>query len=169
MNFCHKAIRDCVSLSWCSLCVSTKGGSQEPGAGPALCSHIQKKASGSGVNFNTFFFLSRCESKELDLEIRNLIGKNNALESREDPKPLAQERLSPQRTSCSLKVITVCFCNVYLPGKNTQGMFSAGLDFAWNFRISEMMQWTCYTFFFSWCSYFLVWGRVTEKIHFVVL
>lgn len=28
---------------------------QEPGAGPALCSHIQKKASGSGVKFNTFF------------------------------------------------------------------------------------------------------------------
>ncbi|XP_032917338.1 TNFAIP3-interacting protein 3 isoform X1 [Catharus ustulatus] len=47
--------------------------------------------------------MERCESKELDLEIRNLIGKNNALESCEDPKPLAQERLSPQRTSCSLK------------------------------------------------------------------
>uniref|UniRef100_A0A8D2NK33 TNFAIP3 interacting protein 3 n=3 Tax=Zonotrichia albicollis TaxID=44394 RepID=A0A8D2NK33_ZONAL len=47
--------------------------------------------------------MERCESKELDVEIRNLIGKSNALESCEDPKPLAQERLSPQRTSCSLK------------------------------------------------------------------
>ncbi|KAL9851600.1 TNFAIP3-interacting protein 3 [Geothlypis trichas] len=47
--------------------------------------------------------MERCESKELDVEIRNLIGKSNNLESCEDPKPLAQERLSPQRTSCSLK------------------------------------------------------------------
>ncbi|KAM7052828.1 TNFAIP3-interacting protein 3 isoform 1-T1 [Acridotheres tristis] len=47
--------------------------------------------------------MERCESKELDVEIRNLIGKNSSLESCEDPKPLAQERLSPQRTSCSLK------------------------------------------------------------------
>ncbi|XP_030127869.4 TNFAIP3-interacting protein 3 isoform X1 [Taeniopygia guttata] len=47
--------------------------------------------------------MERCESKELDVEIRNLIGKSNTLESCEDPKPLAQERLSPQRTSCSLK------------------------------------------------------------------
>ncbi|XP_053832249.1 TNFAIP3-interacting protein 3 isoform X1 [Vidua macroura] len=47
--------------------------------------------------------MERCESKELDVEIRNLIGKSNTLESCEDPKPLAQERLSPQRTLCSLK------------------------------------------------------------------
>ncbi|XP_048160196.1 TNFAIP3-interacting protein 3 isoform X3 [Corvus hawaiiensis] len=46
---------------------------------------------------------SRCESKELDVEIRNLIGKSNTYKSCEDPRPLAQERLSPQRTSCSLK------------------------------------------------------------------
>ncbi|RMC13504.1 hypothetical protein DUI87_08580 [Hirundo rustica rustica] len=46
---------------------------------------------------------ARCESKELDVEIRNLIGKSNTFESCEDPRPLAQERLNPQRTSCSLK------------------------------------------------------------------
>uniref|UniRef100_A0A8C0VV79 TNFAIP3 interacting protein 3 n=1 Tax=Cyanistes caeruleus TaxID=156563 RepID=A0A8C0VV79_CYACU len=47
--------------------------------------------------------MERCESKELDVEIRNLIGKSNTSESCEDPKILAQKRLCPQRTACSLK------------------------------------------------------------------
>ncbi|KAM6136384.1 LOW QUALITY PROTEIN: TNFAIP3-interacting protein 3 [Phoenicopterus ruber ruber] len=46
---------------------------------------------------------SRCESKELDVEIRNLIDKNNASQSREDPEPIAQENPNPQRISCSRK------------------------------------------------------------------
>ncbi|XP_010290226.1 PREDICTED: TNFAIP3-interacting protein 3, partial [Phaethon lepturus] len=44
-----------------------------------------------------------CESKELDVEIRNLIEKNNTYQLCEDPKPIAQESLNPQRTLCSLK------------------------------------------------------------------
>ncbi|XP_027514695.1 TNFAIP3-interacting protein 3 isoform X2 [Corapipo altera] len=48
--------------------------------------------------------MERCESKELDVEIRNLIGKSNTSQSCEDPKPIAQETPNPQRTSCSLKV-----------------------------------------------------------------
>ncbi|XP_029876643.1 TNFAIP3-interacting protein 3 [Aquila chrysaetos chrysaetos] len=47
--------------------------------------------------------MERCESKELDVEIRNLIEKNNTYQSCEDPKPIAQESPNPQRTSCSLK------------------------------------------------------------------
>ncbi|XP_054679795.1 TNFAIP3-interacting protein 3 isoform X4 [Grus americana] len=46
---------------------------------------------------------SRCDSKELDVEIRNLIEKSNAYQTREDPSPIAQESPNPQRTSCSLK------------------------------------------------------------------
>ncbi|XP_075278308.1 TNFAIP3-interacting protein 3 isoform X3 [Opisthocomus hoazin] len=46
---------------------------------------------------------SRCESKELDVEIRNLIEKNNTYQSCEDPEPIAQESPHPQRTLCSLK------------------------------------------------------------------
>ncbi|XP_009585494.1 PREDICTED: TNFAIP3-interacting protein 3 [Fulmarus glacialis] len=45
----------------------------------------------------------RCESKELDVEIRNLIEKNNTYQSCEDPKPVAQESPNLQRTLCSLK------------------------------------------------------------------
>ncbi|XP_071411175.1 TNFAIP3-interacting protein 3 isoform X3 [Pithys albifrons albifrons] len=48
--------------------------------------------------------MERCESKELDAEIRNLIGKSPTSQSCEDPKPIAQESPNPQRTSCSLKV-----------------------------------------------------------------
>ncbi|XP_035745536.1 TNFAIP3-interacting protein 3 [Egretta garzetta] len=44
----------------------------------------------------------RCESKELDVEIRNLIEKNT-YQSCEDPEPIAQESPNPQRTLCSLK------------------------------------------------------------------
>ncbi|XP_042652810.1 TNFAIP3-interacting protein 3 [Tyto alba] len=47
--------------------------------------------------------MERCESKELDVEIRNLIEKNNTYQSCEDPEPIAQESPNPQRTSCSLK------------------------------------------------------------------
>ncbi|XP_056214237.1 TNFAIP3-interacting protein 3 isoform X2 [Falco biarmicus] len=47
--------------------------------------------------------MERCESKELDVEIRNLIEKNNSYQSCEDPEPIAQESPNPQRTSCSLK------------------------------------------------------------------
>ncbi|KAJ7402326.1 hypothetical protein BTVI_87480 [Pitangus sulphuratus] len=50
---------------------------------------------------------SRCESKELDVEIRNLIGKSDTSQWCEDPKPIAQESASPQRTSCSLKLLEV--------------------------------------------------------------
>ncbi|XP_076193788.1 TNFAIP3-interacting protein 3 isoform X1 [Aptenodytes patagonicus] len=46
---------------------------------------------------------SRCESKELDVEIRNLIEKNNTYQLCEDPEPIAQESPNPQRISCSLK------------------------------------------------------------------
>ncbi|KAJ7406770.1 TNFAIP3-interacting protein 3 isoform X1 [Willisornis vidua] len=48
--------------------------------------------------------MERCESKELDAEIRNLIGKSPTSQSCEDPKPIAQESPNRQRTSCSLKV-----------------------------------------------------------------
>ncbi|KAM6269647.1 TNFAIP3-interacting protein 3 isoform 2-T9 [Porphyrio hochstetteri] len=47
--------------------------------------------------------MERCESKELDVEIRNLIEKRNAYQSCKDPNPVAQERRNPQRTLCSLK------------------------------------------------------------------
>ncbi|XP_014805477.1 PREDICTED: TNFAIP3-interacting protein 3 isoform X2 [Calidris pugnax] len=47
--------------------------------------------------------MERCESEELDVEIRNLIEKNNTYQSHEDPEPIAQESLNNQRTSCSLK------------------------------------------------------------------
>ncbi|XP_074677590.1 TNFAIP3-interacting protein 3 isoform X1 [Strix aluco] len=47
--------------------------------------------------------MERCESKELDVEIRNLIEKNNTYQSCKDPEPIAQESPNPQRTSCSLK------------------------------------------------------------------
>ncbi|XP_027758586.1 TNFAIP3-interacting protein 3 isoform X1 [Empidonax traillii] len=48
--------------------------------------------------------MERCESQELDVEIRNLIGKSDTSQWCEDPKPVAQESVNPQRTSCSLKV-----------------------------------------------------------------
>ncbi|XP_074444539.1 TNFAIP3-interacting protein 3 isoform X4 [Larus michahellis] len=47
--------------------------------------------------------MERCESEELDVEIRNLIEKNNTYQSREDPEPIAQESPNAQSTSCSLK------------------------------------------------------------------
>ncbi|XP_074721263.1 TNFAIP3-interacting protein 3 isoform X3 [Strix uralensis] len=47
--------------------------------------------------------MERCESKELDVEIRNLIEKNNTYQSCKDPEPIAQESPNLQRTSCSLK------------------------------------------------------------------
>ncbi|KAM6205738.1 TNFAIP3-interacting protein 3 [Sarcoramphus papa] len=47
--------------------------------------------------------MERCESKELDVEIRNLIEKYNTCQSCEDPEPIAQESPNPQRTSYSLK------------------------------------------------------------------
>ncbi|XP_074760494.1 TNFAIP3-interacting protein 3 [Athene noctua] len=47
--------------------------------------------------------VTRCESKELDVEIRNLIEKNNTYQSCKDPKPVAQESPNSQKTSCSLK------------------------------------------------------------------
>ncbi|XP_064366719.1 TNFAIP3-interacting protein 3 isoform X3 [Dromaius novaehollandiae] len=46
---------------------------------------------------------SRCESKELDVEIRNLIEKNNTSQLCENPEPIAQECPNSQRTLCSLK------------------------------------------------------------------
>ncbi|XP_009875840.1 PREDICTED: TNFAIP3-interacting protein 3, partial [Apaloderma vittatum] len=45
----------------------------------------------------------RCESRELDVEIRNLIEKNTTSQTCEDPEPVAQESPNPQRTLCSLK------------------------------------------------------------------
>ncbi|XP_028942416.1 TNFAIP3-interacting protein 3 [Antrostomus carolinensis] len=50
--------------------------------------------------------MERCESKELDVEIRNLIEKSNTYQSCKDPEPIAQESPNPQRTSCSLKTST---------------------------------------------------------------
>ncbi|XP_071664193.1 TNFAIP3-interacting protein 3 isoform X2 [Patagioenas fasciata] len=47
--------------------------------------------------------MERCESKELDVEIRNLIEKNNTSQSCEDPEPVAQESRNPQRILSSLK------------------------------------------------------------------
>eukprot|EP00075_Anas_platyrhynchos_P023430 XP_027312683.1 TNFAIP3-interacting protein 3 isoform X3 [Anas platyrhynchos] len=46
---------------------------------------------------------SRCESKELDAEIRNLIEKSSTFTSHEDPEAVAQESPNHQRASCSLK------------------------------------------------------------------
>ncbi|XP_075006353.1 TNFAIP3-interacting protein 3 isoform X2 [Calonectris borealis] len=48
--------------------------------------------------------MERCESEELDVEIRNLIEKNNTYQSCEDPEPIAQESPNLQRTLCSLKI-----------------------------------------------------------------
>ncbi|XP_010008083.1 PREDICTED: TNFAIP3-interacting protein 3, partial [Nestor notabilis] len=45
-----------------------------------------------------------CESQELDVEIRNLIEKSNTRQSCEHPRPIAQESVNPERTSCSLKI-----------------------------------------------------------------
>ncbi|XP_065592914.1 TNFAIP3-interacting protein 3 isoform X2 [Cyrtonyx montezumae] len=47
--------------------------------------------------------MERCESKELDVEIRNLIERSGTPKIREDPEPIAQGSLNHQRTSCSLK------------------------------------------------------------------
>uniref|UniRef100_A0A8B9ECT9 TNFAIP3 interacting protein 3 n=1 Tax=Anser cygnoides TaxID=8845 RepID=A0A8B9ECT9_ANSCY len=47
--------------------------------------------------------MERCESKELDAEIRNLIEKSSTFTSHEDPEPVAQESPNHQRASCSLK------------------------------------------------------------------
>ncbi|XP_051472806.1 TNFAIP3-interacting protein 3 isoform X2 [Apus apus] len=47
--------------------------------------------------------MERCESKELDVEIRNLIEKNNTYQLCEEPEPIAQESPDRQRTLCSLK------------------------------------------------------------------
>ncbi|XP_040555440.1 TNFAIP3-interacting protein 3 isoform X13 [Gallus gallus] len=46
---------------------------------------------------------SRCESKELDVEIRNLIERSGTSKSREDLEPIAQGSVNHQRTSCSPK------------------------------------------------------------------
>ncbi|KAM4672106.1 LOW QUALITY PROTEIN: TNFAIP3-interacting protein 3 [Amazona ochrocephala] len=46
---------------------------------------------------------SKCESQELDVEIRNMIQKSNTCQSPEDTEPIAQESANPQKTSCSLK------------------------------------------------------------------
>ncbi|XP_031408952.1 TNFAIP3-interacting protein 3 isoform X6 [Meleagris gallopavo] len=46
---------------------------------------------------------SRCESKELDVEIRNLIERSGTSKSCEDSEPIAQGSLNHQRTSCSPK------------------------------------------------------------------
>ncbi|XP_064005984.1 TNFAIP3-interacting protein 3 isoform X2 [Pogoniulus pusillus] len=47
--------------------------------------------------------MERCESKELDVEIRNLIEKSTTSQFCENPKPIAQMSPNPQRTLCSLK------------------------------------------------------------------
>uniref|UniRef100_A0A8C2Y6G6 TNFAIP3 interacting protein 3 n=1 Tax=Coturnix japonica TaxID=93934 RepID=A0A8C2Y6G6_COTJA len=47
--------------------------------------------------------MERCESKELDVEIRNLIERSGTSKSCEDPEPIAQGSLNHQRTLCSLK------------------------------------------------------------------
>ncbi|XP_067153195.1 TNFAIP3-interacting protein 3 [Apteryx mantelli] len=47
--------------------------------------------------------MERCESKELDVEIRNLIEKNNTSQLCENPDAIAQECPNSQRTSRSLK------------------------------------------------------------------
>ncbi|KAM6120270.1 TNFAIP3-interacting protein 3 [Pterocles gutturalis] len=49
------------------------------------------------------FLDARCESKELDVEIRNLIEKSNASQSCKDPEPVTRESPNPQRILCSLK------------------------------------------------------------------
>jgi len=79
------------------------------------------------VLFKSFcnFFLSRCESKELDVEIRNLIERSGTSKSREDLEPIAQGSVNHQRTSCSPKVNTVHFRNCYLWEQNVPGTFPA--------------------------------------------
>ncbi|XP_040555431.1 TNFAIP3-interacting protein 3 isoform X6 [Gallus gallus] len=47
--------------------------------------------------------MERCESKELDVEIRNLIERSGTSKSREDLEPIAQGSVNHQRTSCSPK------------------------------------------------------------------
>ncbi|XP_048797242.1 TNFAIP3-interacting protein 3 isoform X3 [Lagopus muta] len=47
---------------------------------------------------------SRCESKELDVEIRNLIERSGVSKSCEDSELIAQGSLNHQRTSCSPKI-----------------------------------------------------------------
>ncbi|OXB59545.1 hypothetical protein ASZ78_012480 [Callipepla squamata] len=48
--------------------------------------------------------MERCESKELDVEIRNLIERSGTSKMHEDPEPIAQGSLNHQRTLCSLKI-----------------------------------------------------------------
>ncbi|XP_052537581.1 TNFAIP3-interacting protein 3 isoform X2 [Tympanuchus pallidicinctus] len=48
--------------------------------------------------------MERCESKELDVEIRNLIERSGVSKSCEDSEPIAQGSLNHQRTSCSPKI-----------------------------------------------------------------
>ncbi|XP_010211266.1 PREDICTED: TNFAIP3-interacting protein 3 [Tinamus guttatus] len=48
--------------------------------------------------------MERCESKELDVEIRNLIERTNTSQLCENPGPVTQECSNNQGTSCSLKL-----------------------------------------------------------------
>lgn len=96
-----------------------------------------------------YFFLSRCESKELDAEIRNLIEKSSTFTSHEDPEPVAQESPNHQRASCSLKVNTDSFCNCLSvrgehPGNIPCVTWLCRIFF---FLISEMINWICNVFF----------------------
>ncbi|XP_021250374.1 TNFAIP3-interacting protein 3 [Numida meleagris] len=65
----------------------------------------RQQADLPSLRFKSFcnFFLSRCESKELDVEIRNLIERSGTSKSCEDLEPIAQGSLNHQRTSCSHK------------------------------------------------------------------
>ncbi|XP_075565521.1 TNFAIP3-interacting protein 3 [Pelecanus crispus] len=71
------------------------------------CEQLKKKNKGAEDRLelcpHQCVEMERCESEELDAEIRNLIEKNNTCQSCENPKPVAQESPNPQRTSCSLK------------------------------------------------------------------
>lgn len=146
MNFCHKErhVWGCPSALWL---YSWKEGSRSLW----LCSVFvfrRQQIDLPSLCFKSFcnFFLSRCESKELDVEIRNLIERSGTSKSCEDSEPIAQGSLNHQRTSCSPKVNTVHFRNCYLWEQNVLGTFPALVmqETAW------FLKWcTEHTLFFS--------------------
>lgn len=91
------------------------------------------------------FFLSRCESKELDVEIRNLIERSGVSKSCEDSELIAQGSLNHQRTSCSPKVNTL---SQLFSVRAERSRHVPCVGYAGNCLISEMMHWTHSVFFF---------------------
>lgn len=146
MNFCHKAqhVWGCPSALWL---YSWKEGSRSL----RLCSVFmfrRQQTDLPSLCFKSFcnFFLSRCESKELDVEIRNLIERSGVSKSCEDSELIAQGSLNHQRTSCSPKVNTL---SQLLSVRAERSRHVPCVGYAGNCLISEMMHWTRSVFFFS--------------------